>query len=172
MRVQKNTRRVLLAIASVMLILPLRAVPAPAIDFPAGNLQGTITWNGVAVSGGDASRLGVTVEGVGNAGVDFNTGRYAFSSIRTGDHAVTAYAFGCANPPNQLVRAHATVVAASTTTADIDLTGTAGRLTGRITVNGTPLAYPVIYPQGLCGGTQGDGLGAFERGGSTRYLRP
>jgi hypothetical protein len=123
-----------------------------ALDFPTGSLQGAVLWNGAAIGGLGTRSTFVYVPDVTGAYVG-EDGRYSLPNLIPGSYDVSAYADGCTgNGP--LGTVVVTALGGSVTTADIDITQTAGRLSGQITVNGVPLPNPSIQV-GACGGFRG-----------------
>jgi hypothetical protein len=104
-----------------------------AVDFETGAVQGTVRWNGmpvpsVAVGGSSASH-------VWSAGTD-GAGHYAVSTVAVDDYSVTVRLAGMCSVI--LGQRSVSVVAATTTVADFDVTATLGRVSGAVTVNGAP----------------------------------
>ena len=151
----RSITRLFLLVASLLVVtrlaglftFPDLAAPqrrAGAVDFPAGNLQGTLYWNGAPVTGlaTNSSYNALQIQNAaGTVRVDPNTGQYSFTNIGVGTYTSNVYNTNLTVGQG----APATVSAGATTTADIDLTNTAGEVTGTITVNGTPLKFPQLY---------------------------
>jgi hypothetical protein len=137
---------------------------ASALDFPAGNVEGTVRWNGSPVSGLAANGVFAWVQNAGAfSGSSYvqADGRYAIPTLPPGSYAVNIDQNGCAQAEGQIGQTTATLSAGVTTTADVDITSTSGRVIGSITVNGTPLAGPRISIDALCGTWGSDQNGAF-----------
>src|SRR5262249_59082013 len=93
------------------------------------------------------------------------SGSYSFGQIAPGSYALSLLANGCGTDASLLGSTTATVAAGSAATADFDITAVAGRLTGQITLNGTPLPFPTIAVSGVCAPSPSqtsDGLGNFS----------
>lgn len=150
----------LLVTATVLLVAA--TLPALAIDFEVGTLQGTIIWNGAAITGPPGvSTTYVDLPGVATKNVNPN-GTYVLDSVQPGSYQMGVYTGGCgAQTHNQVGEFPVTVVGGTTTDADVDITATAGRVTGSVTVNGTPLpaATFAVYPQ--CSTWYGSEAGEF-----------
>ena len=116
-----------------------------ALDFETGDILGTVIWNGAAVSGGGARAMMALIPGVTSQPVDETTGSFLFENLPPGSKQIQLFADGCAMPEMQLAAISAPVFAATTTTPSIDITGSAGRVIGNITVNGLPATFGRIH---------------------------
>ena len=136
--------------------------PSDAADFQAGNLQGTVYWNGAPVTGLTAWGMYVTAGSLG-ASFDGSTGFYTMQDIAVGTY--TPQVGICCSV--QLGQGVPTVVSAgATATADVDLTSTAGRVTGVITVNGVPFQASSIYT------SSNHAFAASDSNGNFAFLLP
>jgi uncharacterized repeat protein (TIGR03803 family) len=139
------------------------------VDFRTGDLTGTVIWSGAPVTGLGSGTVWVLVPGtasqyLGSSG----TGSFSLPGISPGTYSVAVYGNGCSLEQYRLGGLSSVeVVAGTTTNANIDLTSTAGKITGQITVNGTPLANPKITLPGFCGSWESSSDGAFAH-----YLAP
>lgn len=118
-------------------------VPAEATDFTVGAIQGTLSWNGSPVTGLAANAAYGPVRiyanpANSNAYINTSTGSYSFTNIAVGTYLLTPFNASAPIAPAMEVA----VTGASTTTADFDLTATAGEVTGTVTINGVPLSNP------------------------------
>jgi hypothetical protein len=147
-------------------VVMLMSVMLPAQSFSAGQLSGRLYWNGAVVQGSGTGTIYVYIPGLTGEYLP-STGVYSFSTIAAGAYAVDVYGNGCAINSYLLGSTMATVSSGATTTANIDLTQTAGRVTGTVYLNGAPLPSPNISISGLCGQWQTETTGAFSH-----YLPP
>ena len=146
-----------------------------AVDLAAGNVQGLILWNGAPVSTQDRGWENSWYQPYAfeSDALAFRpvNGGYSAPNVAPGAHTVGLFLFslGCGygDPTqvaatNRLGETSFTVTAGSTTTADFDLSQTAGRVTGSIAINGVP--SPVNIDLGIpCAGINTDEVGAFSR---------
>ena len=146
---------------------------ADAVDFPAGSITGTISWNGSPVTGLAANPFyGMCVSfdsGTSRAYVDAATGGYSFIDVGVGSQAlrVQNYCYG-ADVSGDL---SAEVLGGQTTTKDIDLTDTAGVVVGNITVNGQPFpAHLYEETAGCC--TYSNSYASADEDGHFVWLLP
>jgi len=153
------------------------------LDFSTGDVQGTILWNGAPI---DAQNLqgGLFANDPGGAFVWVYSSNYSAANLPPGDHALTLYGGAyCFDPSNKLGETSFTITAQSTTTADFDLTATAGQLHGSVEINGVPLpgAWIVIDTQSQCPigssvifqyGSNLRGFSTDGNGGFSRLLAP
>jgi hypothetical protein len=131
------------------------------IDLQAGTVAGHVTWNGAPVTGSSVTTIYVSVPGVAGAYIG-SDGSYSIAGLSANTYQVSAYRNGCILdayrlPPPLSVQA----TAGQTTTADIDITATSGRVTGAITLNGARLPDTVIKVPGLCGSWRSFSDGSF-----------
>jgi hypothetical protein len=121
-----------------------------AIDFPTGEVRGTVVWNGAPVRGLPTEGMQVIIPGVSHAllGPD---GTFHLRGIPAGLHDAEVRSPGCPSQPAEKVgAASVTVTAGAVTTILIDTTASAGLVTGAITVNGSPLLSPSIKIEKIC----------------------
>jgi hypothetical protein len=131
------------------------------LDFGAGDIQGTISWKGAPLSPQNAAPLYAAESDVLNFRI--NTSNYSAHDVAAGAHTLGIYANDCTwDASNKLGETSFTVARGSTTTADVDLTATAGQVTGSITVNGAPLPNANIGLDTPCGGIWADQSGIFS----------
>jgi hypothetical protein len=135
-----------------------------AIANDAGQVQGTIRWNGAPIAPplevGNGHELLVSD---GN-GIRFwiNDATFTTTSIAAGSHTLGLYAAGCGGADDKIGEVTFVVAANSTTVADFDLTASAGRVTGTLTVNGAPAANAYVTIPSVCGtATSTDAEGRF-----------
>ena len=142
-----------------------QALDLGTIDIAVGNVQGTILWGGQAISAQEAQQQ-YAFESDALSFWSYS-GSYNALNVAPGVHTLGLYNNSCVGDPNNKVgEVTLTVVAGTTTPADIDLTATAGRVTGSITVNGAPLANARIALDTQCGeyaGIAADADGHFSR---------
>jgi hypothetical protein len=109
-----------------------------ALSFAVGDVAGQIIWNGSPVdpaATGDFLDLEVLEAGAQRFSV--STSSFSARGLPVGAHTlVLAHSSSTAPCRPLLGETSFTIVAAATTTADFDLTGTAGRLTGTVTIDG------------------------------------
>ena len=149
------------ALVAALLVLAVVPLSARAVDFPAGAIEGSILWNGSVVTGFAASTVRVYIPEIGPRDVG-GDGHYTYPAAPPGTYTVTAYAPACSgHPPNLVGTATVQVTANATAVTDFDLTSTAGRLIGRITVNGTALPHPNIQFTNACGSAASSSDGSF-----------
>ena len=154
-------------IAAIAAILVL-ARQARATDFTAGNINGAILWNGANVSGNEVTTIYVYVPGPGAGTYIGSNGAFAFPAIQPGTYTLGVYGNGCpGSDPYRIGSATTTVDPGQTVSVPIDVTATAGRVRGAITVNGAPVSSPNISIPGLCGSWRTNGDGTF-----LHYLPP
>ncbi|MBL8785005.1 MAG: hypothetical protein JNJ59_08910, partial [Deltaproteobacteria bacterium] len=133
---------------------------ARAQNFETGDLQGRIMWNGAALSGNSVTTVYTLIPGLAGRYIN-SSGAFSFAAILAGSYNLEIYGNGCSIPGYRLGGGSATVTAATTTSVDIDITPTAGRVTGTITVDGVPLSSPTITVPGLCGNWVSQSNGSF-----------
>jgi len=131
------------------------------VNFTLGSIQGAVSWNGMPVSGLGTSTIYAYIPGLSGAYLDASGG-FNFSNIVTGNHTIDFYGNGCVNAAYKLGTATVTVNAGETVQPVMDITASAGRVVGTITVNGVPLANPRITMAGFCGIWGSDGTGQFS----------
>src|SRR5262249_30727701 len=107
------------------------------IDVQTGGMEGSVYWNGAPVSGLGIESMFVAFGGLAGTYLDAN-GCYSFVNVAPGTYTLNAYSEGCTLDTIKIGTTQATVVANSTTTANIDITATTGRVIGAVTVNGVP----------------------------------
>lgn len=138
---------------------------ANAIDFQTEALEGSILWGGSVVSGHAASAISVEVDYLkSSARVKLRLMAPTASMLfLPGTRAVGIYGNGCGGygPDNRMGDGEVDVVAEQTTNTDFDITETAGRLTGTISVNGAPLADPYFSIPNECAYWSGESDGTF-----------
>jgi HYR domain len=135
------------------------------IDIPTGDVQGTILWKGNPLNAVEAQNLYLFEPGGVSAWT--STATYELDGVLPGAHTVGLFNNGCTSDPVKLGERSFVVDPGSTTTADFDLTSTAGQLTGSIRANGAPLPNAQVQlraSQALCAfNTAVDGAGNFSR---------
>jgi hypothetical protein len=115
-------------------------------DLEAGNLQGTVKWNGTPVSAW-AEDFVVFGGGLPVLPVSRETGSYSVEDCAPGTHTLNVFVAPPFAPELQVGGPVAADVSAGvTTTADIDLNSKAGRVTGVIKVNGNPHPAVISIP--------------------------
>ena len=122
------------------------------LDFSTGDVKGTILWNGAPISEQHLEG-GFVASDANGTGFYIYSSTYSAVNLVPGDHTLTLYGGAyCFESPNELGESHFTITAASPTTADVDLTATAGQLRGAVAINGVPLsdAWIVIDTQPPC----------------------
>jgi hypothetical protein len=95
--------------------------------------------------------MSTTVGDLARSEVDGATGGYLLSDVQPGDHTLTLWGNVCQVVADNVHQSTVTVTAATTTTHDLDISATTGRVVGAITVNGAPLPNPAIYLEPQCG---------------------
>jgi hypothetical protein len=146
-----RSRRLGALVVTVALIALAPAPAAQSIDFDAGTLQGSVIWNGAPVTGDSVTTIYVSVPTIGGTYIN-PSGGYRLDAVPPGTYRVEPYANGCpGQDSSRLGTIETTVIGGATTTADLDITATAGRVVGGITVNGQPLPYPGVSVPSLCG---------------------
>jgi hypothetical protein len=138
-----------------------------AVDFSSGDVEGAISWQGAPVTGLAAERLWVIVGTIAGADVDA-AGAYHAANVPPGGYPIVVWSPGCL-PGEQVGSTNATVAAGVSTTANIDITGTAGLVTGHVTVNGVALSNPAIYIEGNCSSTS---WSSTDRGEFAHFVAP
>jgi len=119
-----------------------------AIDFETGSVQGTLLWHGEPAE--DQSYF---LYEPGAVQQSFFSPSYALPNVTPGAHTIAVYDNGCfSNPSHKLGEASFDVAAGSSAAVDIDLTATAGRVRGSISVNRSPVAGARVemFPDGGC----------------------
>ena len=136
-------------------------------DYATGSITGSVTWNGSVVSGAGVEKIRVGMQG--GVGADLNVdGSYSILNLLPGTYSDGLFASSgddrCDSASTLLADANSVeVTAGATTVSNYDITATAGRVLGTITINGTPLPFPTIVDQALCGQPwSSDGSGNFE----------
>jgi hypothetical protein len=142
-----------------------------SIDFSHGSIAGTVSWHGSVISGLEAQTPFAWAEDTSGNLLVYEyvhpDGSYLLTNVATGTRTVSLAQHGCTQPEGLLAQASASVVPAATTTVDFDITDTAGKVIGAITVNGSPASGLELYIDGLCGSFGGDQDGKFAH-----YLPP
>jgi hypothetical protein len=121
-----------------------------ALNFETGNVSGTIRWNGSPVA--PQHLLGGLFASESN-GVGFWVWDSSYSAVNlaAGSHTLALYGGAyCFAPRNRLGETSFTVSAGQTTTADFDLTTSAGEVRASITASGAPLAGAWIVLDSAC----------------------
>lgn len=116
---------------------------ASEIDFGAGQVQGTLSWNGSPLASNDyvylnAGSFSTSSDGAGN---------YVAKEVPPGSYSLGVFDGVCYT---RLAQTSLTVAAGATTTANFDLSAVAGRVIGAITVNGSAPSYASVSIH--CGG--------------------
>ncbi|HXI60654.1 MAG TPA: HYR domain-containing protein [Polyangia bacterium] len=120
------------------------------LDFSTGDVKGTVSWNGAPLTGLQSRGVGAYILGLTSGLLDAG-GSYHLSNVRPGTYTVIIFSPGCSEvPAEKLGETSITISAGITTTADVDITSTAGLVTGSIASNGTPVASPAIIIDGVC----------------------
>ena len=138
------------------------ATDVGTVDFATGNLTGSVIWNGVAVTNNSYLQIGNSTVGFTDVGAD---GSYSLIGVPIGTYDLAVFEAECTGAFNQVGQLDAATVSSGvTTTADIDITATAGRLSGTITLNGVPLprALLTVTPSFPCDEWNADSSGAFQ----------
>jgi hypothetical protein len=131
-------------VVALLFLLPLAACrgrteePPPearqaALDLGTGSLDGTITWNGAAVPGEWLAGSWVTDSSELIYENPDDAGHYAAPAVPSGYTSLSFYLIGF---PDPVATQDVEVPVAGSTTADFDLTATAGRLTFTVTSGG------------------------------------
>ena len=107
------------------------------IDLQNGTFRGTVMWHGTPAS--DAEINGLSIYEAARGEITFLQGAsYAFT-LPVGTHTFGLYDTQCFAPQQPaLATTTFDLTAGAATTADLDLTDTAGKVTGTITLNGVP----------------------------------
>ena len=147
-------------------LLSLLVATASLTAQSAGNLAGTLVFNGAAIQGNGSSTLYVSMPGVSGTYVS-TSGAYAFNTIAPGSYTPNVTDNGC-SPSSALGQGGTFTVTGGgqTTTGNIDLSATAGRVQGTIYMNGSATTSNLSI-NGLCGQFQTASDGTF-----THYLAP
>jgi hypothetical protein len=155
--------------AVLVAALGLSGVPQRVGAEDTGNVKGTLYWNGEPVTGLRAQEC-VWVQGFQSCIEQFRVevgGKYVHPSEVTGLYSITGVPPGSYTP---VVRYGNTtigqgspiiVTANTTTTADIDLTSTAGEVIGTARVNGHIVEFPLIDVPAVAVDHWGDYSGNF-----------
>ncbi len=156
-----NVHRARLVLAAVLVASALAVTGAQAIDFPVGALQGSVTWDGDPISNPN-QRVYLYVPGLLNRQVN-EDGSFNLETLQPGTYTFGVYTNHCPGGDNfKLGESQIEVVAGVTTSADIDITPTAGRVVGGITVNGVAVPDFRLEDNFGCGYWPGDGSGVFS----------
>ena len=136
------------------------------INFSTGNISGSVVWNGQPITSPDLSQIYAVV-------FDSTTyiayqqlssdASYDFGSLPPGSYTLKLFSEGCFDAPDTIGQLSVTVIGQTTSTVDLDITATAGRIVGNIELNGVALPSPTISI-GTCGsnGFTGDSDGNFS----------
>lgn len=116
------------------------------VNIPVGDVSGTISWAGEQINESEAYNLFLFERDfIG----DFPwpaDGNYVLTDVSAGDHTVGVYGNSCTSTADsKLGEASVVVMADTTTIADVDLTESAGRVKGSISVNGEPVSDPELW---------------------------
>jgi len=111
------------------------------LDVATGSVQGTISWGGAPLGTAESFALLAYGDAINQV---LYSNSYQFETVPAGERTLGLYSSSCADPAGKLGGTTFTVAAGSTTSADLDLTATAGRVTGTIHVNGAPLPGAVL----------------------------
>ena len=137
-----------------------------AEEFTTGELRGSVIWNGQPITSPDLSQIYAVV-------FDSTTyiayqqlssdASYDFGSLPPGSYTLKLFSEGCFDAPDTIGQLSVTVIGQTTSTVDLDITATAGRIVGNIELNGVALPSPTISI-GTCGsnGFTGDSDGNFS----------
>jgi hypothetical protein len=131
------------------------------VNLLVGDLAGTLLWNGAPVSGPGTGTIYGYIAPIAGQYLNASNGTYHFNALMPGSYTLAFFGNGCSIPSYQIGSAQVDVVAETVTAVDLDITATAGRVTGRVTVNGTPLPYPNIFIPAFCGSWQSFADGTF-----------
>ncbi len=105
----------------------------------AGNLAGSVLFNGAPISGNGLAPIYLVTEPLGNPTAWTNSsGGYEFDNLPTGSIGLNAFANSGEDSDALLGTFNTTVVGGATTSFNLDITQTAGEVVGSITVNGAP----------------------------------
>jgi hypothetical protein len=117
-------------------------------DFAAGDLQGTVKWNGTPVSAW-AEDFQFAADGLPDLPVSRETGSYSVENCAPGPYTATVF---IGWPGHRILQVAGPlpvgISAGGTTTADIDLAPWTGEVTGVIKVGGAPYVAQILVPTG------------------------
>ena len=114
------------------------------IDFPAGNIEGTVNWNGSPVYGEGLNNMRVTAQPSYTYSGLNNNGQFYIPDIATGTYTVNLSNGDCGES-SKLDETTVTVSAEATELVNFDITEMVGKVIGTITVNGAPSYNVNIY---------------------------
>jgi len=110
-----------------------------ALALESGSVAGTVSWNGIAVDG-SGGEIAILVDQ--RRELLDGQGRYAVSNLVTGTHTL-AVAASCFSEP--LTSTNISTPSGSPVTADLDITSSAGRVSGTLTLGGSAAAASGMY---------------------------
>lgn len=140
--------------------------PLIAQDFDAGDIVGTVIFDGAPASNYESNIMWSFIPGKASRYIRPD-GSYDYLAILPGDYQLQVWANGCTGNGQQLSVADISVAAGEVVDPNVDITSVAGRLSGTVTVNGTPLPRPKVEIQGVCGRAGRNAAGQFRH-----YLLP
>jgi hypothetical protein len=143
--------------------LPFQITPGATtdlglVDFVTNGIQGNVSWGGQSIDsvlGAGSCPLRIYADGNQTYSTPVSlAGTYAFADLPAGSYALSVRQGGTV-----ATLANVIVSTGSPTTADLDLTSILGRVTGTITLDGSPVASPYFdtIPGGTCGSGTTDG---------------
>jgi hypothetical protein len=110
------------------------------LDFVSGGLTGTVNWKGQPASGPNFELLAIrTPRGAAD---DIHHGTYRVAAP-VGPETVSVYGFDCPLPQYRLAEASATASAGEYSPLDFDISASAGRVIGLVSLNGSLSALRV-----------------------------
>ena len=136
------------------------------LEFALGSFSGYVMWNGTPAANIDNNIMWSVIPGITSKYVE-RDGSYSYSALVPGEYPIQIWANGCTSPGQKLSDTAVTILANEDVDPAIDISTSAGRLTGKVTVNGAPLPNPYVTIEGFCGRAGRDGSGAFRH-----YLLP
>ena len=107
-------------------------------NFQTGNISGSIIFNGAAVSGQNGTVIGpfIQIAGTNTYTESDAAGAYSFTNLAPGNYSLGVYSNYFFQASGLINTFAVTVTGGSTTTANLDITSSAGAVAGTITVNG------------------------------------
>ena len=146
----------------LLLALALVAARAQGANFGAGDVTGTVLWNGSFVTGQAASRMYVYIPAVSAAGsVSQADGTYSMKAVAPGTYPIKVIALGCGGE-DEVATGSVTITANASTTVNFDLTSLAGIVRGKVTLDSGTFPSPQIRFYS-CGPAPVDSSGNFAQ---------